>query len=299
MIFHVKGFSKFISVERGIMLFMISMGASLLLQEKFTLLQAVYFGLIGFCGWSGVDSINNICDVDLDVKSDPDRAEYTKYLGRSGLYIVIFFAGLTTSLGLITKIPLVTLFLVLGILVGILYSVPPIRLRQTIYKPVVNFSVGAIPILSVAAFYNTFSLDVMALVVLIGVTTSVNSLWEDLADYVSDFNSHARTIPILLGFKRGFYLTILLGYCLVPLMVVVGILFQLSVLYYVILSILVSFITLRLIQKRVIQKTFDDSQTSMIALGESFAKDFALMAIIQTTNLMVNSYLKNQLFFLF
>ena len=299
MIFHVKGFSKFISVERGIMLFMISMGASLLLQEKFTLLQAVYFGLIGFCGWSGVDSINNICDVDLDVKSDPDRAEYTKYLGRSGLYIVIFFAGLTTSLGLITKIPLVTLFLVLGILVGILYSVPPIRLRQTIYKPVVNFSVGAIPILSVAAFYNTFSLDVMALVVLIGVTTSVNSLWEDLADYVSDFNSHARTIPILLGFKRGFYLTILLGYCLVPLMVVVGILFQLSVLYYVILSILVSFITLRLLQKRVIQKTFDDSQSSMIALGESFAKDFALMAIIQTTNLMVNSYLKNQLFFLF
>jgi hypothetical protein len=37
----------------------------------------------------------------------------------------------------------------------------------------------------------------------------------------------------------------------------------------------------------------------MIALGETFAKDFALMAIIQTTNLMVNSYLKNQLFFLF
>ena len=298
MIFHVKGLSKFISVERGIMLFMISMGASLLLQEKFTLLQAVYFGLIGFCGWSGVDSINNICDVDLDVKSDPDRAEYTKYLGRSGLYIFIFFAGLTTSLGFITKIPLVTFFLVLGILIGILYSVPPIRLRQTIYKPVVNFSVGAIPILSVAAFYNTFSLDVIALVVLIGVTTSVNSLWEDLADYVSDFNSHARTIPILLGFKRGFYLTILLGYLLVPLMIVVGILFQLSVLYYAVLSILVSYITLRLIQKRVIQKTFNDSQTSMIALGEAFAKDFALMAIIQTTNLMVNSYLKNQFFFL-
>jgi len=299
MIFHVKGLSKFISVERGTMLFMISMGATLLIQEKFSLLQAVYFGLIGFYGWSGVDSINNICDVDLDVKSDPDRAEYTKYLGRRGFYIVIFFVGLTTSLGLITKIPLVTFFIVLGILVGILYSVPPIRLRQTIYKPVVNFSVGAIPILSVAAFYNTFSLDVIALVVLIGVTTSVNSLWEDLADYVSDFKSHARTIPILLGFKRGFYLTILLGYFLVPLMIVVGVLFQLSVLYYAVLSILVSYITFRLVQKLIIQKTFNDSPTSMIALGETFAKDFAMMAIIHTTNLMVNSYLKNQPFFLF
>jgi 4-hydroxybenzoate polyprenyltransferase len=299
MIFHVKGLSKFISIERGIMLFMISMGATLLIQEKVALLQAVYFGVIGFCGWSGVDSINNICDVDLDVKSDPDRAEYTKYLGRRGFYIFLFFAGLTTSLGLITKIPLVTFFIALGILVGILYSVPPIRLRQTIFKPVVNFSVGAIPVLSVAALYNVFSLDVIALVVLIGVTTAVNSLWEDLADYVSDFESHARTIPILMGFKRGFYLTILLGYLLVPLMIVVGVLFQLSVLYYAILSILVSYITLRVIQKLVLQKTFNDSQTSMIALGETFAKDFALMAIIQTTNLMVNSYLKNQLFFLF
>ena len=292
MIFNLKGLCKFISVERGIMLFMISMGATFLIQEKFALLQAVYFGLMGFGLWSGVDSINNIYDVDLDVESDSDRAEYTKYLGRRGFYIVIFFLGLTASLGFITKIPLVTFFIGLGTLIGILYSVPPIRLRQTKYKPLVNFSVGAIPILMVAAFYNAFTIDIIALVVLIGVTTSVNSLWEDLADYISDHNSHARTIPIMLGFKRGLYLTILLGYFLVPLMIVVGVLFRLSVLYYLILSILVSYITLNLIQKLIINKTFNDSPSSMIFLGEIFAKDFAIVAISFTINLMLNSYLK-------
>ena len=277
------------------MLFMVSMGATFLIQEKFAWLQAVYFGLMGFGGWSGVDSINNIYDVDLDVESDPDRAEYTKYLGRRGFYIVIFFLGLTASLGLITKIPLVIFFIGLGTLVGILYSVPPIRLRQTKYKPLVNISVGAIPILMVAAFYNAFTIDIIALVVLIGVTTSVNSLWEDLADYISDYNSQARTIPIMLGFKRGLYITILLGYFLVPLMIVVGVLFRLSILYYLILSILVSYITFNLIQKLIINKTFNDSPSSMIFLGEIFAKDFEIVAITFTINLMLNSYLTNQL----
>lgn len=296
MIYNLKGLGKFISVERGLMLFMISMGVTLLTQENFALLQAIYFGLVGFCGWSGVDAMNNICDVDIDVKSDPFRAEYTRYLGRGGLYIVIFFLGLTVSLGLITQVPLVTLFIGMGILCGILYSVPPIRLRQTIYKPIVNFSVGAVPVLSVAAFNNTFSISVLTLMILIGITTSVNSLWEDLADYASDYDGRAKTTLIVLGFKRGFYLTVLSGYSLVPLMILVGILFRLSLLYYIMLSILVGYITLHLVQRLLIHKSFDDSPSSMLILGEAFAKDFVIVAVVQTTNLMVNGYLKNQPF---
>jgi len=121
MLRNVKGFAQFISIERGFMLFMISMGATFLIAETLAWVQAIYLGFIIFWGWSGADAINNICDVALDVKSDPFRAEYTKNLGRLGLFISLFFSALSISLGVITGILLVTVFILVGIFAGVLY----------------------------------------------------------------------------------------------------------------------------------------------------------------------------------
>lgn len=285
-------FGQFISVERGFMLFMISLGATFLIEKNLSWFQAIYLGFIVFCGWCGVDAMNNICDVDLDAKSDPVRAEYTKDIGRIGVCVSILFCALAISLGIITWIPLVPVLTLIGILVGVLYSVPPFRLRQTICKPLVNLSVGAIPVLMVAALSSVFSASVISLVFLIGVTTAVNSLWEDLADYASDSNSRARTMPIVLGFERGLYLTIVMGYCLIPFMGLVGILLRLNTLYYLVFSALVAYMSLRLIQKRsVLFGKSRNNKESMHKLGETLAKDFVIIAIIQTTNLMLSSYL--------
>jgi 4-hydroxybenzoate polyprenyltransferase len=274
------------------MLFMISLGATFLIEKNLSWFQAIYLGFIVFCGWCGVDAMNNIYDVDLDAKSDPVRARYTKDIGRIGVCVSILFCALSISLGIITWIPLVPVLTLIGILVGVLYSVPPFRLRQTICKPLVNLSVGAIPVLMVAALSSVFSASVISLVFLIGVTTAVNSLWEDLADYASDSNSRARTMPIVLGFERGLYLTIVMGYCLIPFMVLVGILFRLNTLYYLVFSALVAYMSLRLIQKRsVLFGKSRNNKESMHKLGETLAKDFVIIAIIQTTNLMLSSYL--------
>jgi len=292
---NAKGFAQFISIEKGFMLFMISMGATFLIAENLAWVQAIYLGFIIFCGWSGADAINNICDVALDVKSDPFRAEYPKNLGRLGLFIFLFFSALSISLGVITGIPLVTVFILVGIFAGVLYSVPPFRLRQTIYKPLVNFSVGCVPVLIVAAFFNVFSVNAWALMLPIGTTAAVNSLWEDLADYASDFNSRASTMTITLGFERGLYVTIILGYCLISLMVLVGILFRLNLLYYLILSALVAYMSLLLIQKRsILFGNLGGNTGPLLKLGGIFAKDFVIIAIIQTTNLMLSGYLKYQ-----
>ncbi|PVX24850.1 MAG: hypothetical protein CW691_06295 [Candidatus Bathyarchaeum sp.] len=291
----VKGFLTFISVERGIMLFMITMGATFLMAKNTTLFGAIYLGAVAFCGWSGVDAINNVYDVDLDTKSDPLRADYTKKLGRLGLGISLIFFALSMSLGAITGIQLVTVFVFVGILAGVMYSAPPFRLRQTIYKPIVNFSVGAVPVLMVAAFFNVFSVEILVLMTLIGVSTAVNSLWEDLADYKSDFNAHARTLLIVLGFKRGLYLTIIMGYSLIPLMILVGVLFQLSMLYFVVLTGLIAYISLRLVQNRHLLFGGANADTeSMLKLGEAFAKDFVIIALVHTTNLMLSGYLTYQ-----
>jgi 4-hydroxybenzoate polyprenyltransferase len=291
----VKGFLSFISVERGLMLFMIAMGATFLVAQNPTFAEAAYLGVVAFCLWSGVDAINNVYDVDLDMKSDSFRANYTRGLGRFGLYISLAIFVLSMALGLITGIQLVTVFIFVGIVAGVVYSVPPFRLRQTIYKPLVNVSVGAVPVLIVASFFNIFSFQLLVLVLLIGLSTAANSLWEDLADYESDFTSNARTLVVVLGFKRGFLITVLVGYCLVPLMVLVGILFQLSLLYFIVLGTLIAFLSFRLIQHRnTLFRSSNVELDSLLTLGEAFAKDFVIIALVHTANLMINGFLNYQ-----
>ena len=289
----VKGFAQFISVERGIMLFMISVGATFLTAETLAWSSALYLGITVFCIWSAVDAINNVCDVNLDTLSDPSRAEFTKKLGKLGIFIMMVFTALSLALGVATLIPSVVLFVGLGIIFGVLYSVPPLRLRKTAYKPVVNFTVGAVPVLIVAAFFNVFSINVVSLALLVGVTTSVNSLWEDLADYASDFNSGSRTVPIIFGFRRGLLLTIVLGYVLIPFMVFVGLLFQLGWVYYASLLGLAAFISLRIVQNRVTLFKHDSRDPKKLhKIGEVLAKDFVIIAIVFTLSLMVSSLLK-------
>lgn len=289
----LKGFAQFISVERGLMLFMISVGATFLAGESFAWPAALFLGVIVFCIWSAVDAMNNLCDVDLDVLSDPLRAKFTKKLGRVGLFITVAFTAVSLALGAATLMPYVVLFVGVGIFFGVLYSVPPFRLRKTAYKPLVNFTVGAVPVMIVAAFFNTYSINIIALITLIGVTTAINSLWEDLADYASDFNSGSRTIPVILGFRRGLLLTVIMGYSMIPMMVLVGVLFQLPLIYYAALATLTAFISLRLIQKR--QTLFREDKADnkkLFKLGEVLAKDFVIIAIVFTLSLMLSSLLK-------
>lgn len=224
------------------MLFMISVGAVFLTANSLAWSPALYLGLTVFCGWSAVDATNNVCDVDLDVLSDPLRAQFTKKLGKLGLVVVAIFTGLSLALGAVTMIPYVVLFVAVGIVFGVLYSVPPFRLRKTAYKPIANFTVGAVPVLIVAAFYNAFSLNVLVLVLLIGVTTAVNGLWEDLADYASDFKSGSRTVPIIFGFRKGLFLTIVMGYVMIPLMVFVAFSAWLGLLCFVVRSSYIHFV---------------------------------------------------------
>ncbi len=288
-----RGFAQFISVERGLMLFMISIGATFLMAGTLAWSSAIYLGVTVFCIWSAVDAINNVFDVDLDVLSDPGRAEFTRKLGKLGAVVTVAFIGVSLALGAATLIPYVLLFVALGIVFGVLYSVPPIRLRKTAYKPVVNFTVGAVPVLIVAAFFNAFTPDVISLVLLVGLTTSVNSLWEDLADYASDLNSGSRTLPIILGFRKGILITIILGYAMIPLMVFVGSLFHLGWTYYVSLLGLATFVSLRVIQKRTtLFKPGSGDLQKLQRMGEVLAKDFVIIAIVFTLSLMVSSLLK-------
>ena len=116
-----------------------------------------------------------------------------------------------------------------------------------------------------------------------------------MADYESDFAAKARTLVVVLGFKRGFFITVLVGYCMVPLMVLVGILFHLNLLYFIVLGVLIAFMSLRLIQHRnALFRSNNIELDALLQLGEAFAKDFVLIALVQTANLMINGFLNYQ-----
>ena len=99
MFHNVRGFAQFISVERGLMLFMISVGVTFLTAQSLAWSQALFLGLVVFCIWSAVDAMNNLCDVDLDLLSDPLRAQFTKKIGKLGLFITLAFTGISLGLG--------------------------------------------------------------------------------------------------------------------------------------------------------------------------------------------------------
>ena len=283
------GFARFISAERGVMVFAIAVGAAFLMLDSGTWGQASYLGAIVFVGWSGVDALNNVFDEEFDILSHPSRAEFTRRLGVLGLPVALGLCALSSLLGALTISFYVVFWVVVGIFFGVLYSVPPFRLRQTLWKPIVNFTVGAVPVLIVAAFAGASYPRVLVLVAVIGTTTAVNSLWEDLADYTPDFKSGARTIHIVFGPRQGMLLTIALGYALLPLMLLVGVMFNLPMVFYVILFTLTAFVSLRLWLSRRILGSKDINR--LLELGKVLAKDFVVVAIVQTLNLMLSGYL--------
>src|SRR4030067_2298566 len=95
----MRGFASFISVERGVMLFMISVGAAFSTGEAVAWSTAMFLGLVVFCIWSAADAMNNVCDVELDVLSDPLRAEFTKRLGKDGVLVAFMFTGVSFVMG--------------------------------------------------------------------------------------------------------------------------------------------------------------------------------------------------------
>jgi len=283
----LKGFAVFISAERSLMVFAIAVGAAFLTMKSIILTDATFLGGIVFLGWSGVDALNNVYDSELDDISHPTRAEFTRRLGRLALPVALGLCALAV-LGALTASFAVVFWVLAGIFFGVVYSVPPFRLRQTIFKPIVNFTVRAVPVMIVAAFSDVSHIGVQMLVVVIGITTAVNSLWEDLADYSSDLISGAKTMPVVFGPKKGLLLTIALGYSLLPMMLLVGVLFNLNILFYVVLLGLTLFVSFRLFKNRSI--IFNGSVPELLALGDILAGDFVVVAIVQTISLMLCGY---------
>ncbi len=82
MITNLKGYAAFLAIQRGLMLFIVTLGGAFLIGGSGALPSVLFLGLIVFCFWSFSDAINNIYDKELDAVSDPERSEFTENWGK-------------------------------------------------------------------------------------------------------------------------------------------------------------------------------------------------------------------------
>jgi len=292
MINSLKGYAQFIAIQRGLMLFMVTLGGAFLIGGSTALFPGLLLGAIVFAFWSFSDAINNIYDKELDAISDPERAEFTEKLGKKGYFITYLFLGLAFFLGALTLNWAVFVVISVGILLGFVYSAPPIRLRTTLVKPLVNFVFGAVAIFISSAYFGVFNLNVLLLTLLFGIVTSVNSIWGDLADYQSDKNSGAKTLPVILGFRNGLFITVILGCILIPIMANIGLMYSLSFVYYIILAVISSYILINLFLNRKRLSKNKENTHEQISLGTLLTKDFVKITLIFSLTFMVCSIIR-------
>jgi 4-hydroxybenzoate polyprenyltransferase len=213
---------QFVAADSALALFIGTMLMTFFLAPQFNIFQALYLGGIILFGWIGVDMINNIYDVEMDKVAHPARALVTEKLGAWTKIIASLFLVTSFCLSLITRNFLVVLAVAAAMLSGTVYSVPPFRLRQTMLKPVVNFTVGLILTFLVASFYGQFTVAAYLLMLLAGLSTTSASLWDDVIDYEGDLKGNAKTIVAVIGQKEGAYLSFLSSFSLIPVLHFIG-----------------------------------------------------------------------------
>lgn len=292
MMTNLKGYAEFLAIQRGLMLFMITLGGAFLIGGSNSVLPALLLGVIVFCYWSFSDAINNIFDKELDAISDPKRAAFTEKLGKKGYLITYLFAGLVFILGALTLNWAVFVVISVGMLLGFIYSVPPLRLRTTVVKPLVNFVFGSVAIFISGAYFGVFTFNVLVLTLLFGIVTTVNSIWGDLADYQSDKNNGAHTLPVILGFRNGLFLTVILGCILIPIMTNIGLMYSMSFVYYIILATIASYILINLFLNRKALSKNKENTHEQISLGGLLTKDFVKITLIFSFTFMICSIIR-------
>lgn len=143
---------------------------------------------------------------------------------------------------------------VIGVLAGLTYTAPPLNYKYAaLGEPSVFLMWG--PLMVEGAYFvqrQTFSWDALWTSIPFGIIVALVLLANNLRDIDHDKTRHIRTIAILLGAQKGYYLytgLILLAYACIPLLIAFGVLSWWSLM--VMLSLPVAATLLRVMAKEI------------------------------------------------
>ena len=200
-------------------------------------MAGVYAGNIGTLGislfsiiflWQYSVMINHVYDIDIDQLDNKERLLpknmiTTHQVKSIAIIYAILSAGLAALLGTYSL-----LLVLLGLFLGTIYSVPPLRLRNGIFSTMV-IGIGS----AIAYFigyvtptymremhgalantnirnYPTISTDSIIIGVLIFITLSIGSLIKDYKDYEGDKKAGVRNLFTIYGLEKGITITSIL-----------------------------------------------------------------------------------------
>ncbi len=171
-------------------------------------------------GWQFTTLLNDLYDLEIDDHVHPNRPLVSGRLeARHYIDMLVFTALLSLLISLLLGPPLV-LLTCLGILFGVLYSVPPIRLRDRLYGhicvglgSVIGFLFGVYsPYIWRDGIYLSsmriergiqFYPDVLQATIIILVVLSVSPLINALSDYEGDRRAGVRNVYTVFGLEKG------------------------------------------------------------------------------------------------
>lgn len=163
--------------------------------------------IVSFLGWQFSVIINDIYDYDIDRITNKTRPLVKKILTKEDYRfaaLVIAFFALSFSAILNLSIFLLT---ILGLILGVIYSIPPIRLRKTLtgnlvmgLSLVIIFMIGMLIANDVRLLYYNRNLIFFLLLFLFG---TIITLTKDLKDIVSDSRFGIKNLFTILGKDKG------------------------------------------------------------------------------------------------
>lgn len=164
---------------------------------------------ITMCLTTSIYLMNDLVDIKVDKINHPTRPLVSGAVKkRDAWFLVISLTAI--SLAIACLLNLETIMLTVSYLVvGILYSIPKISLKdrfvvKTIAIAVGGFLTSMIGSSTAGAFDEKTIISAISFMMLIFVTSPIN----DLADYVGDKNNGRKTIPIVIGQKNTLMLAI-------------------------------------------------------------------------------------------
>lgn len=193
---------------------------SLLIVSNFhpQLIHLFIAPLVTLCSTASIYLMNDIVDIKVDKINHPTRPLVSGQVKRSDAIILVVLLSIV-AIGLSWIVNVITLALTISyLIVGILYSVPRISLKDKFMIKTVTIAIGGFLTSMIGSsvtgvFDEKTVISATSFMMLIFVTSPIN----DLADYVGDKNNGRKTIPIVIGQKNTILMAITIPFVIAML----------------------------------------------------------------------------------
>jgi 4-hydroxybenzoate polyprenyltransferase len=147
----------------------------------------------------GLNTFNSIFDVEIDKINKPDRPSISGKLTKiqiNLIWVLSFSSALMLSILINSNLTIVT---IIAIILAIIYSLPPIRLRNHFIGSslVGGFIYGAFPYLLVNLISNNL-INLSYIGLFFGILFSITPL-KDIEDIIGDKKHNIKSMPVLIG----------------------------------------------------------------------------------------------------